>query len=440
MRGTATIIGGGIGGLAAAIALRDAGWRTTVLEKEAGLSGAGTALGMWPAALAALDTLGLGDDVRKLGQRQHAAEFRRPNGSRIGTLNAAKLGEIYLLSRPPLLTLLLDSTEVTFGSPVTEVDALDGDVVVAADGIFSRVRMAHFGGSGGGFDSTVSDGVVGSGETPADTGVPGRWVLPGQRADGAGMPGAVGSDADFGSGSGVDSDAAFGSGNWVGSGEAIGFSGEVNPSRGGSSESAVGGAVRDGRAAARFTGSTAWRGWIDDLPTDTFTEVWGRGVKFGVTPQEGGRTNWYATARAPEGARSPGGELAALHDRFGGWTAPVSTVLDRVTEATILRHDLYVVPPLPSFTWGRVALLGDAAHAMPPDLGRGACEALVDAVTLAACLRESSTVEDGLRAYDRARRRPTRRLTQAAAFAARLTQAHRTAPLRDVLLGFALRF
>ena len=121
---------------------------------------------------------------------------------------------------------------------------------------------------------------------------------------------------------------------------------------------------------ARFTGATAWRGWLDDLPTSAFTEVWGRGVKFGVTPQEGGRTNWYATARAAQAGRAPGGELAALHERFGDWAGPVPAVLDRAREDGVLRHDLYVVPPLPAFTRGRIALIGDAAHAMPPDLGR----------------------------------------------------------------------
>src|ERR1044071_113625 len=53
MRGTAAIAGGGIGGLATAAALHTAGWRVTLFEREPGLSGAGTAPGLWPAAVAA---------------------------------------------------------------------------------------------------------------------------------------------------------------------------------------------------------------------------------------------------------------------------------------------------------------------------------------------------------------------------------------------------
>jgi 2-polyprenyl-6-methoxyphenol hydroxylase-like FAD-dependent oxidoreductase len=43
-------------------------------------------------------------------------------------------------------------------------------------------------------------------------------------------------------------------------------------------------------------------------------------------------------------------------------------------------HDLD--PPLRSFVTDRVALLGDAAHAMTPNLGRGACEAISDALSI----------------------------------------------------------
>src|SRR5258707_9550039 len=110
------IVGAGIGGLAAAIALAATGWEVSVFEGEDGLSGVGTALGLWPAALRALDALGsgsgsgigLGKEVRRLATPQVAAEFRRPDGSRIATMNVTALERrtgdpVYLLSRPALL-------------------------------------------------------------------------------------------------------------------------------------------------------------------------------------------------------------------------------------------------------------------------------------------------------------------------------------------------
>jgi 2-polyprenyl-6-methoxyphenol hydroxylase-like FAD-dependent oxidoreductase len=52
---------------------------------------------------------------------------------------------------------------------------------------------------------------------------------------------------------------------------------------------------------------------------------------------------------------------------------------------------------------GNVVLIGDCAHATSPQLGQGANLALVDAVTLAATLKQTQSVEDALRAYRRAR-------------------------------------
>jgi 2-polyprenyl-6-methoxyphenol hydroxylase-like FAD-dependent oxidoreductase len=57
--------------------------------------------------------------------------------------------------------------------------------------------------------------------------------------------------------------------------------------------------------------------------------------------------------------------------------------------SAILRHDILALrPPLRPFQAGRIALLGDAAHAMTPNLGQGGCQALEDAVTLAICVRD----------------------------------------------------
>jgi 2-polyprenyl-6-methoxyphenol hydroxylase-like FAD-dependent oxidoreductase len=104
-----------------------------------------------------------------------------------------------------------------------------------------------------------------------------------------------------------------------------------------------------------------------------------------------------------------------------------------------MRHDLYDVhPPLPSYVVGRTALVGDAAHAMTPDLGRGACEALIDAVTLVRCLDSTQDVPVALRAYDRARRRPTQRLQAMAYRVGRLAHARRLTGLRDAAVRVAL--
>ncbi|MEK8105489.1 FAD-dependent monooxygenase [Micromonospora sp. M12] len=61
--------------------------------------------------------------------------------------------------------------------------------------------------------------------------------------------------------------------------------------------------------------------------------------------------------------------------------------------------------PLPSYVRGRVALLGDAAHPMTPNLGQGAGQAIEDAVVLGAvCAGGAEGVPAALAAYDEQRR------------------------------------
>lgn len=350
MIGSAAIIGGGIGGLAAASGLHRAGWRVQVFEKAAGLDTAGTALGMWPGALAALDGLALGEAVRQQGARQEGGVFLRPDGSRIAgvavdTPRSGNSNSVYLLSRPALLRLLaqgLPSELVRFDTEVRDVQAVRQtyDVVVVADGIFSRTREALFG------------------------------------------------DA----------------------------------------------------ARPTYSGATAWRGTVDGA-TGTVTETWGPGRRFGITPREDGRTNWYASVVTPPRGRAPEGELAALRTWFGTWHAEVRRVLDALHEGDILRHDLFELrPPLSTYVSGNAVLIGDAAHAMTPDLGRGACEALVDAVTLAQCLAAAPRLGDGLAAYDRLRRRPTQRLARMSRLMSRFAHARRLLPVRDLTIRAAAGF
>lgn len=92
------------------------------------------------------------------------------------------------------------------------------------------------------------------------------------------------------------------------------------------------------------------------------------------------------------------------------------------------------VPPLATFADARHVLVGDAAHAMAPNLGRGACESLRGAVTLSRCLARAATVHEGLRAYDRARRAPTRRLVRLSRILNQISTATRLTRSRDTPL------
>lgn len=105
----------------------------------------------------------------------------------------------------------------------------------------------------------------------------------------------------------------------------------------------------------------------------------------------------------------------------------------------MLHHDVNELrTPLPAYTVGRIALLGDAAHAMTPNLGQGACQALEDAVTLAAALGAESTVEAALARYDAERRPRSQAVAGAARQAGRMGQ-QLSHPLAVALRNTAMR-
>ncbi|WP_327282003.1 FAD-dependent monooxygenase [Streptomyces sp. NBC_01205] len=115
----------------------------------------------------------------------------------------------------------------------------------------------------------------------------------------------------------------------------------------------------------------------------------------------------YATAVVPEGHR-PADVRAELLRRFASWHDPIPALLERIGPATVLQHDLYdLAAPLPRLHHGRIAWLGDAAHAMTPNLGQGGCQAVEDAVVLAHLLDAGADVPAALAAYDAARRSRT---------------------------------
>src|SRR4029079_15013688 len=106
----AIIVGAGIGGLAAAIALRRSGWDVRVVEQAASPRELGFALALAPNALAALGELGLRDEVLSSGVEVKTFEVRRPDGriAKRVDLHGDAVQSIVLL-RPALHGLLLDT-------------------------------------------------------------------------------------------------------------------------------------------------------------------------------------------------------------------------------------------------------------------------------------------------------------------------------------------
>ena len=155
------------------------------------------------------------------------------------------------------------------------------------------------------------------------------------------------------------------------------------------------------------------------------------GARFGCMPMSADAVYWYATwrgktqTRRRENGDSPSRErrlAGALRDDRADWHPCVAALIDAAAEDVHVVETAQLVRPLPTLAVGRVALLGDAAHAMTPDLGQGACQAFEDAVTLASVLDDD--VPAALARYDALRRPRTSALQR------RCRQMHRVLTLR----------
>ncbi|MFE3644031.1 FAD-dependent monooxygenase [Streptomyces sp. NPDC059169] len=362
MGGSAVVVGGGIGGLAAAIGLRRIGWEVTVVERARVLADVGAGISLHANGVRALDVLGVGEAVRAAARPQYTGGTRTPDGGWLARMDGAALERelgtpIVGVPRAVLHRLLRESLPpecLVVGTEVTSVDCTDpgrprvpladgvlgADLVVAADGVHSRLRSQ---------------------------------LIPDH-------PGPV------------------------------------------------------------YSGSTVLRAITEHpvpLRTD-FELTWGKGAEFGHIAFADGRAEWHAVLNSPPGNRHAD-VLAALRRRFGGWHDPIPALLDATRPGTVLHHDIHeLVTPLPTFTTGKIALLGDAAHAMTPNLGQGACQALEDAAILAAALAAEPTVESALTRYDTERRPRSQSVARAARQAGRMGQKL-THPLAVALRNTGLR-
>ncbi|MGC5165477.1 FAD-dependent monooxygenase [Luteimicrobium sp. DT211] len=342
---TAIVVGGGIGGLTAAVALGVRGWDVAVLEQATSLEPVGAGIALAPNAVRALDTLGLGDAVRDLAALQGPVGLRRPDGRWLVRADASMVGPepTVLLHRSQLVDLLrgaLPDDAVRLGVRVASVDP---------GGSTERATVRTAATAGGDEEEIAADVVV--------------------AADGIDSP--------------------------------------------------VRTTLFPRHPGPAYSGVTAWR-FVTPEPVEVEpAETWGRGSVVGLTPLADGRVYCYLTATMPEGTVFQD-EVGELQRRFGHWHPPLRALLDDLDPTTLLHHDLrWLKDPLPRYDVGRVALLGDAAHAMTPNLGQGGAQAIEDAVVLAASLRATPTsgavIPPALAAYSAARKGRTQRVARMSA-------------------------
>ncbi len=153
----------------------------------------------------------------------------------------------------------------------------------------------------------------------------------------------------------------------------------------------------------RYAGYTSWRGVCEapGLADETSTsETWGQGLRFGIVPLGQGRTYWFATANLRAGGIDAPDAHGELLSRFSGWHEPIRALIESTPASSIVRTDIHDRPPVQKWVGRRVALLGDAAHPMTPNLGQGGGQAVEDAVVLARCLATEKDLPAALSRYE----------------------------------------
>jgi 2-polyprenyl-6-methoxyphenol hydroxylase-like FAD-dependent oxidoreductase len=163
------------------------------------------------------------------------------------------------------------------------------------------------------------------------------------------------------------------------------------------------------------------------------------GERFGCLRLADGRTYWYATWSAARPLPDdPDARLAELRARRAGWHPGVDALLAATDPTAVhVTETVRLVTPLPALAVGRTALLGDAAHAMTPDLGQGGCQAFEDAAALGVLLDGAgpADVPGLLVRYDAVRRPRTTALQRQARQMNRLLRLRGPAGrLRDAAL------
>lgn len=327
-RAEVAVVGAGIAGLAAALALARAGREVLVIERAETLGEVGAGLQMSPNAVRALDFLGVGEAVREAGSRPAEVLLRLHRGGEIafrmplGETVERRFGAPYLhLHRADLHGILLAAArvagvEILLGEPVaglerpgkwdgetarlrTDRHEIEADLLLGADGVRSILRAEVAGESAPRF----SGNVAWRGLAPAE-----------------GLPEAV---------SGPRATV------WMGLGKHL----VVYPLRRGKS--------------LNFVAVESRNAWTEE--------------------------NW-----------SKPGDPRALREKFAGFAEPVQALLSRVSETYL--WGLFSHAPLPRWSNGRTVLIGDAAHPTTPFLAQGAAMALEDAASLALSLSRGKTL------------------------------------------------
>lgn len=322
------IIGGGIGGLCAAVTLQKQGYSVQVYEASSSFQPVGAGIGIGSNAMQALVEIGVGEQVFANGNVLHTQVFQNAKGKTLNTIDFGALKKRFgqeniTIHRADLHRTFLEALKpntIQYYKKCVNVEQnedhitayfedgteVSSDLLIAADGIHSPIR---------------------------------KKLIPGSEP--------------------------------------------------------------------RYAGYTCWRGITENkgrVDEFTSTELWSPACRFGMAPMKNGQVYWFACINAREkDSFYQNLEQREITNLFKDFPQVVPEIISDTKVDQILHHDILDIKALRQFVFGRVVLLGDAAHATTPNMGQGAGQAIEDAIVLGNSFKKFEDLAQALAFYEEKR-------------------------------------
>lgn len=157
----------------------------------------------------------------------------------------------------------------------------------------------------------------------------------------------------------------------------------------------------------RDSGQVAYRGIATvKLPKSIQSigkEYWGEKKRFGFMSMGENKVYWFAVTGNPIQTQDPVDQQSTLQSNFIDFPSPISTLITQTEPNEIIETAVCDFAPIDSWWDNKIVLLGDAAHAMTPNLGQGAGQAIEDAYVLAKCIDKYENQSKAFRHYEQTR-------------------------------------